>query len=84
MIELAPSLAVMIFGVLPTLEFAEAVPTAVGVALAAPEEFVAVVVPTVAVASTGSVGVFVAEQQHAWHGLCDRCECGAKCIKRAG
>ena len=69
-IELAPSLAVMDFG---------AVPTAVGVALAAPEEFVAVTVPTVVVpivtvASTGSVmvSVVVERQQLARRELCDR------------
>ena len=76
-IELAPSLVVMIFGVLPTVELVEAVPTAVGVALAAPEGLVAL-------ASTGSVGVLVAEQQHAWHELCDRCVRGARCIMLGG
>ena len=76
-IELAPSLAVMVFGVLPTVELVEAVPAAVGVALAAPEEIVAVTVPTVVVpivaaASTGSVMVSVVErQQLALRELCD-------------
>ena len=58
--ELAPILAVMVFGFLPTVELVEAVPIAVGVALAAPEEIVAVTVPTVVVpivaaASSGSL-----------------------------
>ena len=71
-IELAPSLAVMVFGVLPTVELVEAVPAAVRVALAAPEEVVAVVVPIVAAASTGSVMVSVVErQQLALRELCD-------------
>jgi len=72
-IELAPSLAVMVFGVLPTVELVEAVPAAVGVALAAPEEIVAVVVPIVAAASTGSVmvSVVVERQQLALRELCD-------------
>jgi hypothetical protein len=48
-IELAPSLAVMIFGVLPTGELVETAPTAVGIAWAVPEEFVAVAVPTAVV-----------------------------------
>jgi len=46
-IELAPSLAVMVFGVLPTAELVEAVPTAVWVALAVPVEIAAVAVPIV-------------------------------------
>ena len=62
-LELAPSLAVMVFGVLPTVELVEAVPAAVGVALAAPEEIVAVVVPIVAAASTHSVGASVAVEE---------------------
>ena len=78
-IELAPSLAVMVFGVLPTVELVEAVPNAVGVALAAPEEIVAVVVPIVAVASTGSVIVSVVErQQLALRELCDHFEHDAR------
>ena len=74
-IELAPSLAVMIFGV---------VPTAVGIALAAPGEIV--VVPIVAAVSTGSVGIFVVFelQQLAQHALCDRCEGAARCTTPGG
>ena len=73
-IVLAPSLAVMAFGALPTVELVEAAPTAVGVAMAAPEELVAVVVPIVAAASTGSVmvSVVVERQQLARCELCDR------------
>lgn len=77
---LAPSLAVMVFGALPTVELAEAAPTAVGVAMAVPEEIVEVevtvhpVVPIVAVASTRSVGasVVVEGEQLAQRELCDR------------
>ena len=90
-IVLAPSLAVMVFELLPTVELVEAVPTAVGVALAAPEEIVAVVVPTVVVpivaaASTGSVvvSVVVERQQLAQRELCDRCVCAARCTKQQG
>jgi hypothetical protein len=81
-IELAPSLAEVVFGILPTV---------VGVALAAPEEIVAVTVPTVVVpivaaASTGSVGVFVVveQQQRAQLALCDHCECASRCITPGG
>ena len=77
-IELAPSLAVLIFGVLSTGELVEAVPTAVGIALAVPEEFVAVAAPAVV------VSIVAEHQQHAWSGLCDRCERGARCITQAG
>ena len=62
-IELAPSLAVRVFVVHPTEEFVETDPTVVEIALAAPEEFVVVVVPTAA-ASIGSAVVPVAAQQH--------------------
>jgi len=79
MTELAPILAVMVFGFLPTVELVEAVPIAVGVALAAPEEIVVVTVPTVVVlvvvaASTGSLGAsaVVERQQLAQRALCDR------------
>ena len=77
--ELVPILAVMVFGFLPTVELVEAVPIAVGAALAAPEEIVAVTVPTlvvpiVAAASTGSLeaSVVVERQQLAQRELCDR------------
>jgi len=91
-IELAPSLAVAVFGILPTEKLVEAVPTVVGVALAALEEIVAVIVPTVvapivAAAPTGSVGVFVVveqQQQLARLGLCDRCEDAARCTTPGG
>ena len=89
-IELAPSLAAMVFGVLPTVELVEAVPIAVGVALADPGEIVAVTVPTavvpiVAAASTGSAGVSVVpEQQLSRLELCDRCECAARCTTPGG
>ena len=84
-IELAPSLAEMVFGVLPTVELVEAVPIAVGVALAGPGEIVAVTVPTVAVASTDSAGVsVVAEQRLSRLELCDRCECAARCTTPGG
>jgi len=69
MIELAPILAVMVFGFLPTVELVEA----------APEEIVVVTVPTVVVlvvvaASTGSLGAsaVVERQQLAQRALCDR------------
>lgn len=84
-IERAPGLVVMAFGFLSTVELVEAVPTAVGMAFAAPEKKVAVTVPTfvvpiVAAASTGSVGVIVvAGQRHTLLELCDRCECAARC-----
>jgi hypothetical protein len=76
-IELAPSLAVMVFGVLPT---------AVGVALAAPVEIAAVAVPIVAAASIGSVGVPVVpeERQLDRRELSYRCECAARCITPQG
>ena len=77
-IELAPSLAVLIFGVLPTGELVEAVPTAVGIALAVPEEFVAVAAPTVV------VPIVAEHQQHDWRGLCDRYERGARGITQGG
>jgi hypothetical protein len=72
-IELAPSLAVTVFGVLPAVELVEAVPTVVGAALAAPEKIVAVA-PMEAAASTGSVtlSVVVEQRQLALHELCDR------------
>ena len=77
-LELAPSLAVMVFGVLATVEL-------VGVALAVPEEIVAVAVPTVVAASTGSLGIFVVQQQKlARRGLCDRCEGAARCTTPGG
>ena len=86
-IELAPSLAEAVFGILPTVQLVEAVPTVVGVALAAPEEIVAgtvptVVVPIVAAAPTGFAGLFVAveQQQLARLALCDRCEGASRYI----
>ena len=54
--ELAPSLAVKAFAVLPTAEFVETVPTVVEIALAAPEEFV---VEAAAVALVDPVGIAV-------------------------
>ena len=87
--ELAPILAVMVFGFLPTVELVEAVPIAVGVALAAPEKIAAVtvpiaVVPIVAAASTGAVVIFVVvEEQLARRELGDRCECAARCTAQA-
>ena len=78
-IELAPNLAEVVFGFLPTVQLVEAVPTVVGVALAAPEEIVAA-------ASIGSVGVFVVveQQQLSRRELCGRCECAARCITPGG
>ena len=49
MIELAPGLAALVFGVHSTAKLDEAVPTAVVVALAAPGEIVVVAVPTAVV-----------------------------------
>ena len=58
--ELAPSLAVKVFVVLPIAELVETVPTVVEIALAAPEEFVAEAVPTAAaVALVDPVGIAV-------------------------
>ena len=85
-IELAPSLAVKVFVVLPTEELVEADPTVVAVALVDPVGIAVGVDPTVVVptaaASIGSVevSVVVAEQQLARHGLCDRCEGAARYI----
>ena len=85
-IELAPSLAEAVFGILPTVQLVEAVPTVVGVALAAPEEIVAGTVPIVAAGPTGSVGIFVVveQQQLAQLALCDHCEGVARCITPGG
>ena len=68
--ELAPILAVMVFGFLPTVELVEAVPIAVELVEAVPT----VVVPIVAAASTGSpeASVVVERQQLAQRELCDR------------
>ena len=81
-IALAPILAVMVV-VVATVQTA----TAVG---AVPEEFVAVAVPIVAAATAASncfVEVSVAverQQQHAQRGLCDHCECVARCTTPRG
>ena len=84
-IELVPSLAEEVFGILPTVQLVEAVPTVVGVALAAPEEIVAGIAPIVAAASTGSVGIFVVvEQQLAQLAPCDHFEGVARCITPGG
>ena len=85
MIALAPGPALMNFVVLPTVEFDEAVPAAVGNALAVLVETVAEAVPIVA-ASTGSVGVPVVaeERQLVRHELCDRCEYAARCTTPGG
>ena len=90
-IVLAPNLAVMAFVALPVVELVEAAPTAVGVAMAAPEEIVevtvpSVVVPIVAAASTRSVGVsdVVEGQQLSQLELCDHCECAARCTMPRG
>ena len=83
--ELAPSLAAMLPGVLPTAEFVEAVPIAVEVALAAPEELVvfdpmAAVLAIVAVVSSGSVEAPAAElEQHVEREPCGHCEGVARC-----
>ena len=68
-IELAPILAVMVFGFLRTVELVEAVPEEI-VAVTVPT----VVVPIVAAASTGSLeaSVVVERQQLAQRELCDR------------
>ena len=89
MIELAPILAVMVFGFLPTVELVEAVPIAVGVALAAPEEIVVVTVPTVVVPIVAAVtaasnrfvevSVAVESQRLAQRELYDHYECAARC-----
>jgi len=79
-IALAPSLAEVVFGILPRVQLVEAVPTVVGVALAAPEEMVVGTVPIVAVAPTDSVGIFVVvEQQFAQLAPFDHSEGVARC-----
>ena len=84
-IELAPNLAEVVFGFLPTVQLVEAVPTVVGVALAAPVEIVAGTVPTV-VGPAGSVGIFVVveQQQLAQLAPCDHCVGVARCITPGG
>ena len=72
MIELAPNLAEVVFGILPTVQLVEAVPT--------------VVVPIVAAVPTGSVGIFVVveQQQLAQLAPCDHFEGVARCITPGG
>jgi hypothetical protein len=59
--ELAPSLAVKDFVVLPTAELVETVPTVVEIALAAPVEFVVEAAPTAAGVALAAPVEFVVE-----------------------